>query len=103
MRRENHPGRGFAEAAKAAVDRESVIAAVNRCATLNRMRLAFYFCLSVALGAAGSSILVAQDLRAPSAVTAGEAATISTTGSGKATFYLVGPGVANKSDVSLGS
>jgi len=45
----------------------------------------------------------AQDLRAPSAMTAGEAATISTTGSGKATFYLVGPGVANKSDISLGS
>ena len=36
-------------------------------------------------------------------MTAGEAATISTTGSGKATFYLVGPGVANKSDISLGS
>jgi hypothetical protein len=35
-------------------------------------------------------------------VTAGQEATISTTGSGKATFYLLGPGVSNKNDVSLG-
>ena len=102
MRREKHSGRGFA-AAKAAVDRESVIAAVNRCATQNQMRLAFYFCLSVALSTVTAGTSAAQDLRAPSAVTAGESSTISTTGSGKATFYLVGPGVSTKSDVSLGN
>jgi len=102
MGREDDLGCGFTAAAKAAVDGVSVIAAVNRCATQNRMRLAFHFCLSIALGTVGSSISAAQDLRAPSAVTAGEAVTISTTGSGKATFYLVGPGVANKSEVSLG-
>ena len=45
---------------------------------------------------------VAQELRIPASVTAGQETTISTTGSGKATFYLVGPGVSNKSDVSLG-
>jgi hypothetical protein len=103
MRRENHPGRGFAAAAKAAVGRESGSAAVNRGATQNRIRLAFYFCLSVALSTLSASISAAQDLRAPSAVTAGEAVSISTTGSGKATFYLVGPGVSNKSDVALGN
>lgn len=103
MRREKHPGRGFAAAAKAAVDRESVIAAVDRCATQNQMRLAFYFCLSVALSIASASISAAQDLRVPSAVIAGESSTISTTGSGKATFYMVGPGVSNRSGVSLGN
>jgi hypothetical protein len=45
---------------------------------------------------------VAQELRVPASVTAGQETTISTTGSGKATFYLLGPGVSNKSDVSLG-
>jgi len=90
MRRENHHGRGVA-------------AAVNRCATRKRMRWTFNFCLSVALGTLSASISAGQDLRAPSAVTAGEAAIISTKGSGKATFYLVGPGVSYKSDVSLGN
>jgi hypothetical protein len=45
---------------------------------------------------------MAQDLRVPTSVTAGEEATIATTGSGKAAFYLLGPGVSSKSDVSLG-
>jgi hypothetical protein len=45
---------------------------------------------------------VAQDLRVPASVVAGDDATIPTTGSGKATFYLVGPGVSRKSEVSLG-
>ena len=45
---------------------------------------------------------VAQELRVPASVTAGQETTISTTGSGKATFYLLGPGVSNKSDVTLG-
>jgi hypothetical protein len=44
----------------------------------------------------------AQDLRVPASVVAGEDATISTTGSGRATFYLLGPGVSRKSEVSLG-
>lgn len=49
-----------------------------------------------------AGISLAQELRAPENVTAGEDASISSTGSGKATFYLFGPGVAHKSDVSLG-
>jgi len=44
----------------------------------------------------------AQDFRVPGKVTAGDEASISTTGSGKATFYLLGPGAGRKSDVSLG-
>lgn len=47
-------------------------------------------------------LCAAQELRVPTSVPAGEETTISTTGSGKATFYLVGPGVANKNEVSLG-
>ena len=44
----------------------------------------------------------AQDIRVPSSATAGNEASISTTGSGKATFYLFGPGSTRKADVSLG-
>jgi hypothetical protein len=44
----------------------------------------------------------AQELRVPSSVTAGDDATISTSGSGKATFYLVGPGISQKSEINLG-
>src|SRR5260370_36847785 len=48
---------------------------------------------------------LAQDLRVPAPVTAGDDATIATSGSagsGKATFYLLGPGVSRKNDVNLG-
>jgi hypothetical protein len=65
------------------------------------MRLIFLIC--AALCVAGFSMVArAQDLRVPASVTAGDDATISTTGRGKATFYLLGPGVSRKSDVSLG-
>ncbi len=43
-----------------------------------------------------------QEIRAPQEVVAGEEASIPTTGSGKATLYLFGPGVSDKRDVSLG-
>ena len=49
-----------------------------------------------------AAVCVAQDIRVPSSVTAGAEATISTTGSGKATFYLLGPETASKSEVTLG-
>jgi len=52
--------------------------------------------------AAWAEVCSAQDLRAPTSAVAGEEATISTTGSGKATFYLVGPGVSHRNDVALG-
>jgi hypothetical protein len=48
------------------------------------------------------TVCAAQDLRPPSSATAGEDTHITTTGSGKATFYLIGPGVSSKSEVELG-
>lgn len=62
----------------------------------------FLIFASLALSAAAAETSAAQDLRVPSSVTAGDDAGISTTGSGKATFYLIGPGVSRKSDVNLG-
>lgn len=41
-------------------------------------------------------------LRAPSNPVAGEATSLATSGSGSATFYLVGPSIALKQDVQLG-
>ncbi len=46
--------------------------------------------------------LSAQEIRVPDSLVAGETTTISTAGSGKASFYLIGPGASRKSDVSLG-
>ncbi|MGB2605346.1 MAG: hypothetical protein WBC78_17240 [Candidatus Sulfotelmatobacter sp.] len=45
----------------------------------------------------------AQEIRVPASATAGEKTSISTTGNGKATFYLIGPGVSSKREVSLGA
>ena len=42
------------------------------------------------------------DLRAPSAAVAGNTASLSTTGQGSATFYLVGPSISLKREVRLG-
>jgi hypothetical protein len=50
-----------------------------------------------------AAVCAAQDVRVPASTIAGEEAAISTTGAGKATFHLLGPGVSLKSDVSLGS
>jgi hypothetical protein len=47
-------------------------------------------------------LCLGQELDVPASVTAGEETTIPTTGSGKAVFYLLGPGVSSKSEVSLG-
>jgi hypothetical protein len=44
----------------------------------------------------------AQEVRVPQKVAAGTEASISTAGSGKATFYLFGPGVSHKNEVNLG-
>ncbi|HVI07031.1 MAG TPA: hypothetical protein VND65_01930 [Candidatus Binatia bacterium] len=49
-----------------------------------------------------AGLAAAQDFRVPENAVAGEDATISTSGGGKATFYLVGPGSARKADVALG-
>ncbi|MGB7603716.1 MAG: hypothetical protein WBM24_25685 [Candidatus Sulfotelmatobacter sp.] len=56
----------------------------------------------ILFAAASAGVCSAQDFRVPASVSAGEEATISTTGSGKATFYLVGPGTSRKNDLSLG-
>jgi hypothetical protein len=53
--------------------------------------------LFAALGASASEI------HAPAQVTAGNAIFIQTSGSGDATFYLIGPAVASKSKVQAGS
>lgn len=45
---------------------------------------------------------LAQELHVPASAVAGEEATISTSGSGKATFYLVGPATSGKRDIQLG-
>ena len=47
--------------------------------------------------------LSAQQIQVPGSLPAGEDAAFSTTGSGKATFYLSGPGVARKAQIDLGS
>src|ERR1700676_1859220 len=43
-----------------------------------------------------------SDLRAPSSAVAGNALSIATTGSGTGTFYLVGPSIAVKREVTVG-
>ena len=45
---------------------------------------------------------LAQELSVPRSTPAGTDATISSTGSGAASFYLIGPGVAIKKEVTLG-
>ena len=64
------------------------------------MRRVFH--IGAILLAAFSLAAMAQDLRLPGPVTAGDDVAVTTTGSGKATFYLIGPGVSRKSDVNLG-
>ena len=44
----------------------------------------------------------AQEITAPKTVVAGEQVSLSITGSGKATFYLMGPGISNKHEINLG-
>jgi hypothetical protein len=47
--------------------------------------------------------VTASEIHAPAQVTAGNAITIQTSGSGDATFYLIGPVVASKNKVQAGS
>ena len=51
---------------------------------------------------AGLALGQDADLRAPVAAVAGTAASIATSGSGSATFYLIGPSATEKRDVHLG-
>jgi hypothetical protein len=56
----------------------------------------------ICLAGAFVELCAAQDFRVPATAVAGEGASISTTGIGKAIFYLVGPGVSRKNDLTLG-
>ncbi len=62
----------------------------------------FQIFVLICCAAACAGVGAAQDFHVPASASAGEETTISTTGSGKATFYLVGPGASRKNDVSLG-
>ncbi len=64
------------------------------------MRRLLLVCVALCLVETG----LAQEvgIRIPESVVAGNSATVSTTGNGKATFYLVGPDVARKEEVVLG-
>ena len=67
------------------------------------MRSAFKFALVlVAAWLAFSGSLAAQDFHFPKTVEAGSAFTVPTTGSGKATLYIVGPSDVLKKPVELG-
>lgn len=59
-------------------------------------------CLICAFLCALAGSTAAQEIRVPESVTAGNDASISTTGSGSATFYLFGPGISRKTNVTLG-
>ncbi len=54
-------------------------------------------CLALSLAPAW-----AQDITAPKSAVAGEQVTLSIAGSGKATFYLIGPGISNTHEINLG-
>jgi hypothetical protein len=58
--------------------------------------------LCAALSLAASCWAQSAEPRVPAGAVAGNPATISTTGSGNATFYLLGPGIARKSEIKLG-
>jgi hypothetical protein len=67
------------------------------------MKRFLHICARVLLGAVCLvGFCRAQDFQVPAAVSAGDEADISTAGSGKATFYLIGPGVSRKSEANLG-
>ncbi len=54
------------------------------------------------VGACWVAPSAAQELRVPESAMAGQAAVISTNGSGHATFYLIGPGTSIKREINLG-
>jgi hypothetical protein len=60
-------------------------------------------CCCVVACWAGTAWAQSIEVRVPNAVIAGTATTVSTAGSGKATLYLIGPGVSRKSEVQLGA
>jgi hypothetical protein len=69
--------------------------------TISRTR-SFWALAGSALAIALVCPATAQELSPPHSAAAGSDITIATTGSGSATLYLVGPGLASKTDVTLG-
>jgi hypothetical protein len=59
-------------------------------------------CAVMCLAGAFVELCAGQDFHVPETAVAGEESSIPTTGGGKAIFYLVGPGVSRKNDVTLG-
>src|SRR5579862_3291521 len=66
---------------------------------LNRIR---FFATTALLAGLLATAADAADLKVPATITAGSGLSIPTSGSGDATLYLVGPGVAIKRQVHLG-
>jgi len=64
------------------------------------MRLSFLISAAICLAQLCSAQIV--DIHVPASVVAGNEAAISTSGSGKATLYLSGPGISRKTDIDLG-
>jgi len=69
---------------------------------MNRFKCAHLGWLATCLIGAMVAASYAQDIRMPNIGLAGESATISTTGGGRARFYLLGPGVSRNTEVRLG-
>jgi hypothetical protein len=62
-----------------------------------------FACLAVCLASVClTSAGWGQNITVPTSAVAGEPATLSIAGSGKATFYLIGPGISNKHEINLG-
>lgn len=59
--------------------------------------------LTTAFSLLSAATLMASEIHVAAQVTAGNSVTISTSGSGDATFYLIGPASASKSKVQAGS
>src|SRR5581483_11233800 len=59
--------------------------------------------IALALTVFAVTTLAASEIHPPAQVAAGNPVTIPTSGSGEATFYLIGPAVANKTKVQAGS
>src|SRR5215471_10973295 len=61
-----------------------------------------YILLTIAICWFAAYVARAQELNIPAQLAAGQGASIPTSGTGKATFYLIGPGSAVKRDIHLG-
>ena len=75
---------------------------INTACTNHRRPWRWLAVASAAICLAGMSLAQDADLRAPSGAVAGQAASIATTGSGDATFYLMGPSLSLKRSIRLG-